>query len=301
MRIHLVQMAAKSNDKSTNLGKILRYVEEGLSKGANLIIFGELALNGYDLSGVNYRELAEPIPGPSTEAVAKCISGKNCYVVFGMAESDRGFVYNAAPLIGPRGVVGAARKLYLADFKSPLTGKTYCESVHFRPGQQISVFDTEFGRIGIQICLDFYHSEVAQAQALAGAWLIAHPSATPLIAGGKFPSVWETRPWESSACWCYVNVLSDDLENKFNGGTGLYLAGKGLQTQASIGEQANEDVLEYEVESRTIFEARQAFSPLRDIRPEIVRQFLLAVEDSRHGIPVQQGQGVRIVREKDNG
>jgi len=284
MKIHLVQMAAKTNDKKANLDKILRYVDEGVDKGANLILFGELALNGYDLQEGQFRELAEPIPGPSTEVIAKRLSGKDCYVVFGMSESDSGFIYNSAPLIGPEGVIGTARKLYLADFKSILTGKTYYESVHFRAGQRIAVFDTKFGRIGIQICLDFYHPEIAQAQALAGAWLVVHPSATPLISGGgKLPCVWDTRPWENSVCWCYVNVLSTTPGQKFNGGSGIYLGTRGLQKQASIGELAKEEVVEHEVDSQTIFEMRQAFSPLRDVRPEIIRQLLCMAEESRYG------------------
>jgi predicted amidohydrolase len=284
MKIHLVQMAAKTNDKKANLDKIFHYIDEGLVKGANLIVFGELVLVGYDLDEGKFRELAEPIPGPCTEAIAKRISGKDCYVVLGMSESDGGFVYNSAPLIGPEGVVGTARKLYLADFRSILTGRTYFESVHFRPGQSIGIFDTRFGRVGIQICLDFYHPEIAQAQALAGAWLIIHPSATPLVGGGgKLPSVWDTRPWENSVCWCYANTLSQNPDNKFNGGSGIYLGTRGLQKQASIGESAKEEVLEYDVESKAILEMRQAFSPLRDVRPEIIRQLLLVAEESRYG------------------
>lgn len=284
MQVNLVQMRAKTNDKKANLKKILHNVEKGVNNGANLIVFGELALIGYDLDRGKFKELSEPIPGPSTEAVADLISGKECYVVFGMSEREGGFTYNSAPLIGPEGLVGTTRKLYLADFKSILTGRTYAESVHFKPGQRISVFDTIFGRIGVQICLDCYHPEVGQAQALSGAWLIAHPSATPLIkGGGKLPSVFDTRPWENSVCWCYVNVLSEDPRNKFNGGSGIYLGSAGLKKQASIGEDAIEEVIEFEVNSEEILEARQAFSPLRDIRPEIIRQLLTTAEEFQNG------------------
>jgi len=277
-------MWSEINHKKANLDKILDYVDRGLEEGANLIVFGECALVGYDLDAGNYRELAEPIPGPATDQIARRIAGKDCYVVFGMAESEGGFIYNSAPLIGPEGVVGNARKLYLATFKSAITSKTYIEGVHFKPGQRISVFDTQFGRVGVQICLDLYHPEVAQTQALAGAWLIIHPSATPLIGGeGKFPSVWEARPWENSVCWCYVNVLGGQENNEFNGGTGIYVGARGLQKQASIGKNAKEEVVDYEVDSKTILEAKQAFSPLRDVRPELIRQLLRTSEKVQYG------------------
>lgn len=284
MRIHLVQMNVQVNDREANLKKILDYVDRGLSAEANLIVFGECALVGYDFEAVNYKDLAEPIPGPATEKVAEMIAGRNCYVVFGMAESDGGFVYNSAPLIGPEGVVGAARKLYLANFKSAITAKTYYEGVHFKPGQRIAVFDTLYGRIGIQVCLDLYHPEIAQAQALAGAWLIVHPSATPIIkGGGRPPSVWETRPWENSVCWCYVNIVGGKTKNEFNGATGVYLGTQGLQVQASMGEEAGEEVVEYEVDSKTVLAAKQAFSPLRDVRPELIKQLLTIAEKAQYG------------------
>jgi hypothetical protein len=80
-----------------------------------------------------------------------------------------------------------------------------------------------------------------------------------------------------------VNVLSQNPDHKFNGGSGVYLGTRGLQKQASIGESAKEEVLEYEVESKEVLEMRQAFSPLRDVRPDIIKQLLTAAEESRYG------------------
>ena len=120
MKLHLVQIHPEINNKEANLAKILDYVDRGLAAGANLIAFGECALVGYELGGkVKYNDLAEPIPGPATEKVAARLKGKHCLVLFGMAENERGDIYNAAPLIGPDGVIGVARKLHLANFVRP--------------------------------------------------------------------------------------------------------------------------------------------------------------------------------------
>jgi predicted amidohydrolase len=280
-------MYSEPDNKEANLRRILRYIDLGLEAGANMLVFGECALVGYEQS-VRYQELAEPIPGPATDQIADRIKGKSCYVVFGMAEADSSYIYNSAPLIGPDGIVGVARKLYLLNFKSLLTGLTLNESTHFKPGEHISVFDTDFGRIGIQICLDFYHPEVAMAQALAGAWLIVHPAATPFFAAtnGQHLPPWDCRPWENSICWFYVCLANQEEQQEghtFNGGTSIYLGQKGIAKQASIGTAAREEVLEYEVESEDIFKARRAIYHLRDTRPELIEQLLSIAKNVQHG------------------
>lgn len=287
MKIYLVQMHSDVTNKEANLNKILDYIDAGLDSGANLITFGECALTGYDMNlTAKFAELAEPVPGPAVEKVAKKIAGKNCYVVFGMTEADGSYVYNSAPLIGPKGLVGVCRKLYLCSFKSVLTGATYAEHVFFKPGQRISVFDTEFGKIGVQICLDLYYPEVALAQVLAGAWLIVHPSATPLInvRKGELPTIWATRPWENSVCWAYVNLVGEQAGYRFNGGTAIYLGTHGLQKQASIGEQAKEEVIEYEVDREVIYEARRTamFIP-KFTRPDVLEQLLAIAKKAQSG------------------
>jgi hypothetical protein len=72
-------------------------------------------------------------------------------------------------------------------------------------------------------------------------------------------------------------------KNEFNGATGVYLGTQGLQVQASMGEEAAEEVIQYEVDSETVFEAKKAFSPLRDVRPELIQQLLTIAEKAQHG------------------
>ena len=181
MKLYLVQITPELGNPQANLVKILDWVDRGLSAGADLIAFGECAREGYEVTGkVDYAALAEPIPGPATEAVARRLQGKRTLVCFGMAERDaRGDIYNAAPLIGADGIIGVARKLYLVHLKAPTSGKLHAEDLFFKPGQRIAILDTEFGRIGIQICLDNRHPEIAQAQAVAGCWLKLRPAAVP--------------------------------------------------------------------------------------------------------------------------
>jgi predicted amidohydrolase len=101
MKLYLVQFHPEPGEKEKNLTRILEYIDKGLGAGANLICFGETALTGYELTGkLDYKELAEPIPGPATDKVAAKIKGKNCLVCFGMQELPGLFWYAAARFRG---------------------------------------------------------------------------------------------------------------------------------------------------------------------------------------------------------
>ena len=286
MKLQLVQFRPEPNDKDGNLGRILRYIDEGLAVGANLIAFGEQALVGYDLNGkIRYGELAEPIPGPVTDKVAAKIRGKNCMVLFGMPESDRGDIYNSAPLIGPEGVIGVAQKLYLANFMSILTGVTYTEGVHFKPGKRISYWDTSFGRIGVEVCLDAYHPEISYAHAIAGCWLILQPSATPLMsAEAPIPSpISLARGFECISCVAYVNITGDQLGQPYQGGTHIILGPAGCKKILSYGKDAHEEVLQYEVDPGEVYKMRARFPMIRDARPDLMKQLWEITTQARYG------------------
>lgn len=285
MKIHLVQMRPEVNNKEANLKKMLGYIDKALAKGANLVIFAEMALIGYNLDKTRFRELAETIPGPSVNKVARKLRGKNCYVTFGMSEAAESYIYNSAPLIGPNGVVGVARKLYMADIESTLTGLVFAESVRFKRGERISVFDTEFGKIGIQICADIFHPEIAMAQALEGAWMIVNLSAVPLLVNesGDYPTVYAARSFENRVCWCYANIVGDQEGIQFHGGSHILLCTQGLQKQASQGKEGKEEVIEYEIDKEIVYESRRVSHYLRDIRPDLIEQLLETARKVQYG------------------
>ena len=80
------------NDKGRNLNRIIGYLECAAARGANLVVLPEAALTGYDADLDHegdermHHRLAEPIPGPSTEAVAEATHRLGVYAVFGLAE-----------------------------------------------------------------------------------------------------------------------------------------------------------------------------------------------------------------------
>jgi predicted amidohydrolase len=154
-------------DRSANLAKFKSFVERAASKGANLIIFPETSLTAMP-------ELAETIPGDSTDELSKEAQRHNIYVVAGLWEKDKSnpnIIYNSAVLIDPEGVVGIHRKVHLFEVEKP----------YIAPGEEWSVFETRYGPIGILICTELYKfPEPARICALKGARLIAVPVASPV-------------------------------------------------------------------------------------------------------------------------
>jgi predicted amidohydrolase len=202
-----------------------------------------------------------------------------------MAERDaRDDIYNAAPLIGANGVIGVARKLYLVHLLAPTSGKLYAEDLFFKPGQRIAIFDTEFGRIGIQICLDNRHPEIAQAQAAAGCWLKLRPAAVPARGNVDGTSALDlARGIENQMCDLYVNLAGKQGGIPYKGGTSVIMGAKGVVARASVGEDAREEALEYEVTPEDVYRARGGWHNIREIRPDLIKQLYDLASEYQYG------------------
>jgi len=174
-------------DKKANLEK-MKQKAAGAAKtlGANLICFPELALSGYECGEETMRdkkpcamhtELAELIPGPATDEMAKLAKELDVYIVFGMPERDPQEAadhYISTAVVGPEGLIGKYRKINLSP--PPIFGETYCH----KPGTDLPVFETRYGLIGIQICYDFWiFPELSRLLRLKGARLIINTAASP--------------------------------------------------------------------------------------------------------------------------
>jgi len=130
-------------------------------------------------TGLSYVDVAEPIPGPSTEYFGQLARQHDLYVVVGLDERVGHLVYNVAVLIGPDGhVVGKYRKVCLP--REEISGGV-------APGHEYSVFETRFGRVGMMVCWDVHFPEVARELANRGAEVLALPiwGGNPLLARAR--------------------------------------------------------------------------------------------------------------------
>jgi predicted amidohydrolase len=151
-------------------------ITEAARQRADLIVLPETLTYG---SGATYAEIAEPIPGPSTEFFGKLAGAHHCYIVAGLVERDGPLLFNVAVLIGPDGnVAGKYRKVCLprSEIEAGIT-----------PGHDYPVFDTRFGKVGMMVCYDGFFPEVARELSNRGAEVIAWPvmGCNPLLAAAR--------------------------------------------------------------------------------------------------------------------
>lgn len=151
--IATINFNATWGNKEENLNRIKGYAKTAAKRGADIIVFPEMALTGYDIdtehTGKGRMQIvqAETIPGPSSNLLAKIAGEYGVYIIVGMPEkSDDGTIYNSAAVIGPSGVVGSYRKIQpFGDENS------WCEK-----GDSPLIIDTAWGMVGIGICYDSY-------------------------------------------------------------------------------------------------------------------------------------------------
>ena len=173
--VGLVQMSMTA-DPRTNLEKAIARVREAAGRGATLICLPELFRTLY----IGQREdhdlfnLAEAVPGPSTEALGKVARELKVVIVASLFERRAPGLYHntAAILDADGGVVGIYRKMHIPDDPS------YYEKFYFTPGDLgFKAFDTAAGRIGTLVCWDQWYPEGARLTALQGAAILLYPTA----------------------------------------------------------------------------------------------------------------------------
>jgi N-carbamoylputrescine amidase len=174
-RIGLVQMSC-AVDPNENLAKAEWKIREAAARGAQIICLQELFRSQYFCREEKHEmfALAEPIPGPSTEALGKLARELRVVVIASLFERRAAGVYhNTAAVIGPAGgIIGIYRKMHIPD--DPL----YFEKFYFTPGDLGFLnFDTPFGRIGTLVCWDQWYPEGARLSSLAGANILFYPTA----------------------------------------------------------------------------------------------------------------------------
>jgi predicted amidohydrolase len=175
VRIALVQQHA-TTDRQENLERGLRTVRTAAERGAQVIAFAELAFEPFypqDPAPANAIDLAEPIPGPTTQALADLAGELGAVILPNLYERAGGLAYDTTAIIDADGaLLGKMRMLHIPDYAY------FHEKGYYAPGDLgAPVFETRFGRIGVAICYDRHYPEVMRALALAGAQVVIVPQA----------------------------------------------------------------------------------------------------------------------------
>jgi len=206
LSIALLQIHSKQRDIQGNLTKILDRISGAAQRGANLIVTPEVVLSGFLFSREDYMQIAQTIPGPATEEVGMAARKGNMYVILGLPEKSGQDLYNSLAVIGPRGgLVAIYRKTHLY----------LDESKFFKPGSELCLFKTEFGKVSCIICYDFVFPEFVRTLAANGASIITHSTGWLTTEDRDFYGkdldhyhaivrvrAWENQVYFASCCRC---------------------------------------------------------------------------------------------------
>jgi N-carbamoylputrescine amidase len=273
VKVGIVQMSCVQ-DKTSNFQKAVEKIKEAVRKGAQIVCLQELFTSLYfcDVEDYNNFQLAETIPGPSTEILQKIAMENNIVIIASLFEKrTQGIYHNTTVVIDADGTyLGMYRKMHIPD------DPAFYEKFYFTPGDLgYKVFATKFGKIGVLICWDQWYPEAARITSLMGAEILFYPTAIGWSTAQDLPTnteqynAWQTIQ-RSHAVANGVHVVSVNrvgIEQngamKFWGGSFISNPFGTILSQAS---HDNEEVIVQEIDTSKTDSYRTHWPFLRDRR-----------------------------------
>ncbi len=286
-RIGLIQMAC-SQDPNQNMAKAERRIREAAGKGAQIVCLEELFRSQYFCleQKTELFDLAEPVPGPTTDALARLARELSVVVIGSVFERRAAGVYhNTAVVIDADGsLAGIYRKMHIPQ------DPPYCEKFYFAPGDLgFRCFDTRYARVAPLVCWDQWFPEAARLLALGGAQVIFCPTAigwhpSERAGQGAAHDAWRTvQRAHAIANIVYVAAVNrvgyegaPEQGLEFWGGS--FVADPSGQVLAEASHN-REETLIVECDPRRIEEMRRGWPFLRDRRVDAYGPILNRVID----------------------
>ncbi|MDL2221621.1 carbon-nitrogen hydrolase [Parabacteroides sp. OttesenSCG-928-N08] len=175
MKIGIIQQK-NSDDRAANIAKLTQHIRQCAEQGAELIVMQELHNGLYFCQTENpdLFDLAETIPGPSTDYFGELAKELHVVLVLSLFEKRAaGLYHNTAVVIERDGTIaGKYRKMHIPD------DPAYYEKFYFTPGDLgFRPIDSSVGRLGVLVCWDQWYPEAARLMAMRGAELLIYPTA----------------------------------------------------------------------------------------------------------------------------
>lgn len=175
LKVGLIQQACSANGYD-NRQRLAEHIGAAAKEGAQLVVLQELHNTPYfcQVENVDNFDLAEPIPGPSTEFFGELVRQHGIVLVISLFERRApGLYHNTAVVLEKDGTIaGKYRKMHIPD------DPAYYEKFYFTPGDMgFHPITTSVGKLGVQVCWDQWYPEGARLMALQGADLLIYPTA----------------------------------------------------------------------------------------------------------------------------
>ena len=252
VKIAAIQMDCVLQDTAANLAHAAELVNRAASCGAKLIVLPELFNTGYRVEEHD-AELAESVPGGRTvDWMREQATRHGAYLVGALMERDGEALYDTAALVGPDGLVGKYRKMYLWG----------SEIERWSRGEDVAVMQLPFAKIGLQICYEIGFPEGARKLAQAGAQIVVYTSAFGRARGYAWDLASRARALENGVFVLACNRCGQERDTSYGGLTRIVapntfvLAGAGAD---------GETVVTAEVDLAEIEAQRQAIPYLKDL------------------------------------
>ena len=275
VKVGLIQMRC-GEDAIRNLDHSRQLIRDAVGRGAQIVCLPELFLGPYFCQSEDHRHFAraEPVPGPTTEALGQLAGELDAVVIASVFEKRaEGLYHNSCAVLDADGsYLGKYRKMHIPD--DPL----YYEKFYFTPGDTgFRAFPTKYGKLGVLICWDQWFPEAARLTALSGAEILFYPTAI-----GWHPSEKSEYGQQQHSSWeliqrshavangCFVvSVNRSGHEGDVDGGIEFWGQSFVSDTSGQVLERASiqeEDVLVVDLDLTKIDLVRTHWPFLRDRR-----------------------------------
>ena len=271
VHLALIQQHAEP-DKAGNLERGLAALEQAAAAGAEVVGYAELAFERFypqNPARPGFEELAEPVPGPITEAFAAAARRLGVVVVLNLYEIDGERCFDCSPVIDSDvRLLGRTRMVHITDYDC------FHEQGYYAPGNcGAPVYDTKYGRIGVAICYDRHYPEYMRALALNGAQLVVVPQAGAVgeWPDGLFEAELRVASFQNGYYSALCNRVGPEPKVTFAGQSFVCDPAGNVIAQAGEG---TDEILLCDLDLTKVESSHAAQLFLRDRRPELYGDWL---------------------------
>ena len=269
--IALVQQRA-TPDRADNLRRGLAALERAAEQGARIVGFPELAFAPFypqEPARGDVRAMAEPVPGPTTEAFAGAARRLGVAVVLNLFERDGDRTFDSSPVIDAGGeLLGVTRMVHITDYAC------FHEQGYYAPGDRgVPVYATKHGRVGVAICYDRHYPEVMRALALGGAEIVFVPQAGAVgeWPEGLYEAEMRTAAFQNGYFVALANRVGEEPRVTFAGESFVCDPSGRVRARAA---QGKDEILLCRLDLEEVGRSHARTLFMRDRRPELYVDWL---------------------------
>ncbi|MGD2250680.1 MAG: carbon-nitrogen family hydrolase [Candidatus Methanofastidiosia archaeon] len=250
MNISLVQMELVDGAKEKNIEKALSCI--ALCRNADIVVLPELWSTGLALQKAS--ELAEPVPGATTEILTEYCADNTMYIIGSILESCNNTYYNTLHVVGPHGLLGVYQKIHLFSLME--------EDQFLTPGTEYNIFSTDVGTLAGIICYDIRFPELTRALTVKGAEILCVPAEFPCPRNKHWDILLQARAIENQIFVVACNRTGITSQYHFFGGSMVVDPWGDIVVKAGD----KEGIYTCVIDTSQISECRQRLPVLKDIQ-----------------------------------